>query len=101
MNMTLQFVTQPRKKKKDKKLVKRPMIKIKSEHTPVEIQNMDMPQLEYIYEHGSPTEKELADNIIRARKKWATASSLSDDIVPTGSPIPGAPTAYVVGQDIS
>lgn len=102
MEVTLPFVTQNiqpiKRKKKNKRPIKRTIIKIKTEHTPMEIQNMDLSQLEYLYEHGSPTEKELADRMIRIRKKWAMASLLSDDILPTGSPIIGAPNAYIVGQ---
>lgn len=97
MDIALPFITQRKKSKKGKPSNTR-IINIHNEHTPVEIMNMDMPELEYLYMHGSPSEKELADNIIRARKKWIIASSLSDDIVPTGSPTPGAPSAYVVGQ---
>jgi hypothetical protein len=44
---------------------------VQNEHTPVEIQDMDMPKLEYLYQHGSPTEREIADRLIQARKKWA------------------------------
>jgi len=70
MGISLPFMTEPRKHKKEKS-AKRNIIKVQSEHTPVEIQNMDMPQLEYLYEHGTSTERELADHLIQARKKWA------------------------------
>jgi len=70
MDISLPFMNEPRKHKKEKP-VKRNIIKVQSEHTPVEIQNMDMPQLEYLYEHGTSTERELADHLIQARKKWA------------------------------
>lgn len=70
MEISLSFVTQQRKKKK-KSPAKRELIKIHSDYTPMEIQNMDMPKLEYLYQHGTPTERELADHLIQARKKWA------------------------------
>jgi hypothetical protein len=72
MDMTLQFVTQPatRKKAKSKK-PKRTMIKFTSDHTPLEIQQMSNSDLENLYEHGSPTERDMAENILHARKKWA------------------------------
>ena len=88
MEISLPFITQPRKKK-SKHPVKRKLIKVRNEYTPIEIQNMSMPELEYIYQHGSPTEIEIADNIIRARKKMSVALSLSDDILPSGSPFAG------------
>ena len=72
MDITLQFVNQPKTRKKIKsKQVKRTMIKFTSDHTPLEIQHMDNHELEDLYEHGSPTEKDMAENILRARKKWA------------------------------
>jgi hypothetical protein len=60
--------------------------------------DMDMPELMYIYKHGTVAEKEIAENVLRARKKWEVASSMSDDVLPTGAPTVGSPTAYVVGQ---
>lgn len=96
MKVSLPFITKKKIKKRKKQIKK--IIKIVNEHTPLEIMNMDMPELMYIYQHGTVAEKEIADNVLRARKKWEIASSLSDDVLPTGSPNVGAPTAYIVGQ---
>jgi len=72
MDMTLQFVTQPTNRKKVKSTKpKRTMIKFTSDHTPLDIQNMDNQELVDLYEHGSPTERDMAENILHARKKWA------------------------------
>jgi hypothetical protein len=115
MELSLPFVTSSapqaappapmRKKKKMKKSTKRnikkPLIKIRSEYTPMEIMNMDIPEIQYLYEHGSPTERDMADNILRARLKFQRATMLSDDVInQNNTPNPGAPTAYVVGQNI-
>lgn len=98
MEMSLPFVTNPapvakRKKVKVKKNVKRTLVKFKSDHTPVEIRNMGDQELEYLYEHGSSTEKDMAENILHARKKWALVelampmdAELAQD---TGSPYAG------------
>jgi hypothetical protein len=94
MDMTLQFVTQPtgRKKVKSKK-PKRTMIKFTSDHTPLEIQHMSTSDLEDLYEHGSPTEKDMAENILHARKKWALvelAMPMDSELAQnTGSPYAG------------
>jgi len=69
MDMKLQFVTPSVKKKIKNKKIKKPMIKFKSDHTPLEIQHMSDQELEYLYEHGSPTEKDLADRFIQLRQK--------------------------------
>jgi len=97
MDVSLPFITntaQTAKRKKQKiikKKVKRTLVKFKSDHTPVEIQNMDDQELEYLYEHGSPTEQDVADQILRARKKWDLAFNYSpDDILPEGSGSGGA-----------
>jgi hypothetical protein len=71
MKMTLQFITPSIKKRTKSKKIKKPMVKFKSDHTPLEIQNMDDQELEYLYAHGSPTERDMAENILHARKKWA------------------------------
>jgi hypothetical protein len=84
MNIDLSFINTPIKRK-----IKKPIkniIKISNEHTPIEIQNMTMPQLEYLYEHGSPTEKEIVGNIMFTRKKFDMATIVPDDILPSGSP---------------
>jgi len=88
MGISLPFMTEPRKHKKEKS-AKRNIIKVQSEHTPVEIQNMDMPQLEYIYQYGTPDEKETAERIIRLRQKWNLITLPNDDILPQGSGAPG------------
>jgi hypothetical protein len=100
MDISLPFITQSARRKKSNKdkPSKRRIIKIHSEHTPLEIMNMDMPDLMYIYKHGSVGEREIAENVLRARKKWEVASSLSDDVVPSDAPNSGSPNAYVVGQ---
>lgn len=90
MDVSLPFVIQQRKRK-EREPVKRKLIKIRSDYTPMEIQNMDMPQLEYVYEHGSPTEREMADHIIQARKKWALvelAAPMNNELA-SGSPFAG------------
>lgn len=97
MEVSLPFIINRKKSKKKEKLVKR-IIKVYNEHTPLEIMDMDMPELMYIYQHGTVAEKEIAENVLRARRKWSIASSLSDDVLPTGSPTTGSPTAYIVGQ---
>lgn len=83
-------MNEPRKHKKEKPL-KRSIIKVQSEHTPVEIQNMDMPKLEYLYQHGSPTEREIADRLIQARKKWALIELVMplDNELASGAPFAG------------
>lgn len=90
MNIDLPFITQPRKHKK-KDPVKRGIVKINNEHTPVEIQNMDMPKLEYLYQHGSPTEREIANHLIQARKKWELIELAMpmDSELASGSPFAG------------
>jgi|WetSurMetagenome_2_1015567.scaffolds.fasta_scaffold29228_4 hypothetical protein len=97
MNVNLSFVTNPalsakRGKAKSKK-VKRTLVKFKSDHTPIEIQNMDNQELEYLYEHGSPTEKDMAENILHARKKWSLvelAMPMDAELASgTGSPYAG------------
>lgn len=96
MEMTLPFVTNPapaakRKKPKVKKSVKRTMVKFKSDHTPIEIQNMDNQELEYLYAHGSETERDMAENILHARKKWALVELAMpmDAELASGSPYAG------------
>lgn len=96
MEMTLPFVTNPapaakRKKQKVKKGTKRTLIKIKSDHTPIEIQHMSNEDLEYLYDHGSPTEKDMAENILHARKKWALVELAMpmDAELASGSPYAG------------
>lgn len=69
MKMTLQFITPSAKKRVKSKKMKKPMVKFKSDHTPLEIQNMSDQELEYLYEHGSETEQDMADRIIRLRQK--------------------------------
>lgn len=96
MEVALPFITQ--RKGKKSKPQKRTIAKIRNSYTPVEIMNMDIQELEYLYEHGSPTEQDIADNILRARKKWMVASSMSDDADRTDSPNSGAPTSYIVGM---
>ena len=58
-----------KRKKPASKKSKQTLVKFKSDHTPIEIQNMSDQDLEYIYEHGSSTEKDFADRIIRLRQK--------------------------------
>lgn len=74
MNIDLPFLNspKPRKKKivKGKKPIKRTLISIKTEHTPLEIQNMETPDVIYIYEHGSSAERSIAENVLHAREKW-------------------------------
>lgn len=70
MKLEFQFIIPPKKKKRMKKL-KKPMIKFRSDHTPLEIYHMGDSELVYLYEHGSPTEQDMAENILHARKKWA------------------------------
>jgi hypothetical protein len=94
MDMTLQFVTQPTNRKKAKsKKPKRTMIKFTSDHTPLDIQNMDNQELADLYEHGSPTERDMAENILHARKKWALvelAMPMDSELAQnTGSPYAG------------
>lgn len=95
MNISLPFVTQPKKRKKNKTKVKtNRLIKIHNEHTPIEIQNMNMPELEYLYEYGTPTEKEIAEHIMITRKKFDKATMVSDDILASGAPTAsGSPTS--------
>jgi hypothetical protein len=97
MDVSLPFVTNPapsakRNKAKSKK-VKRTLVKFKSDHTPVEIQNMDNQELEFLYEHGSATERDMAENILHARKKWALvelAMPMDAELASgTGSPYAG------------
>jgi len=93
MNISLPFITTSKRRKKthSKKQTKRETVKIRSEYTPIEIQNMDMPQLEYVYEHGSPTERELADHLIQAKKKWALvelAAPMNNELA-SGAPFAG------------
>jgi hypothetical protein len=88
MDISLPFITQSRKKKR-KYPATREAIKVQSEHTPIEIQNMDMPQLEYMYQYGTPDEKETANKIIILRKKWNLITLPNDDILPQGSGAPG------------
>lgn len=72
MKMELQFITKPQKRKiKKNKKIKKTMVKFRSDHTPLEIQHMSNDELEYLYEHGSETEQDMAENILHARKKWA------------------------------
>jgi hypothetical protein len=90
--LTLPFITKsaPRRKKKQiSEISTKPMIKIRNQYAPMEIQGMSMPQLEYIYEHGSPTERDMADQVITARKKFEIATMMPDDILASGSQ--GAP----------
>jgi hypothetical protein len=72
MKIDLPFLNSPkqRKKIKGKKQVKRTLISIQTEHTPLEIQNMDIPELVYLYEHGSSAERAMAENVLHAREKW-------------------------------
>jgi len=90
MNIDLPFINQT-KRKKVKNSAKQKLIKVQSEHTPIEVQNMTMPQLEYLYEHGSSTERELADHLIQARKKWALIELAMpmDAELASGSPFAG------------
>lgn len=91
MNISLPFITQPTPRKQKKTQPSR-LIKIKSEHTPLEIQNMSMPELEHLYNHGTPTEKEMARIIIHARKSAEIGNMLADDKLSSGSPVSGSPT---------
>jgi len=72
VQFNFQFVTKPKKRQKtdNDQQIKRAIATFHSDHTPVEIQNMDMPQLQNLYEHGSPAERELANHILRARNNW-------------------------------
>jgi broad specificity polyphosphatase/5'/3'-nucleotidase SurE len=89
MNIDLPFMNQTKRKKV--KITKQKLIKVQNEHTPIEVQNMTMPQLEYLYEHGSSTERELADHLIQARKKWALVELAMpmDAELASGSPFAG------------
>jgi len=91
MNLNFQFIT-PTPKKRNKKS-KKPMITFKSDHTPIEIQHMSNNELQDLYEHGSETEKDMAENILHARKKWALidlAMPMDSEIANgTGSPYAG------------
>ena len=70
MKLKLSFMNTSAKRKKPKsKKSKQIMVKFKSDHTPIEIQRMSDQELEYLYEHGSPTERELADHFIQLRQK--------------------------------
>jgi len=94
MDMTLQFITQSKQRQKMKsKKPKRNMIKFVSDHTPLEIQHMSNEELEDLYEHGSDTEQDMAENILHARKKWALvelAMPMDSEIAQgTGSPYAG------------
>lgn len=94
MNISLPFVTQPQQRKKKKTKVKSTrLITIRSEHAPIEIQNMDMPELEYLYEHGTPTEKEIAEHVMMTRKKFDRATMVPDDILASGAPTSGSPSS--------
>ena len=89
MNIDLPFMNQTKRKKV--KITEQKLIKVQNEHTPIEVQNMTMPQLEYLYEHGSSTERELADHLIQARKKWALVELAMpmDAELASGSPFAG------------
>jgi hypothetical protein len=93
MNISLPFVTKSKRRKKvhSKEQTQRETVKVRSEYTPIEIQNMDMPKLEYLYQHGSPTERELADHLIQAKKKWALIELAMpmDSELASGSPFAG------------
>jgi hypothetical protein len=96
MNISLPFITAPAHPRKKSKLIskKRTIIKIKNEYAPIEIQNMDDAHLEYIYEHGSPAERDVAEEIIKNRQRWDTIINKGlDDTLPTGSGQTGAPEA--------
>jgi len=95
MNISLPFITQPKQRKKKKTKVKsNRLIKVRSEHAPIEIQNMNMPELEYLYEHGTPTEKEIAEHVMVTRKKFEKATMVPDDILASSSPTAaGSPTS--------
>jgi hypothetical protein len=86
MNLSLPFVTQPKRKKKNNKPETTRIIKIHNEYTPIEIQNMTMPELEYLYEHGTPTQKEIAEHVMITRKKFEIATMVPDDILASGAP---------------
>lgn len=74
MNIDLPFLNSPKPRKKNKtkgkKQVKRTLISIQTEHTPLEIQKMELPELIYLYEHGSSAERSMAENVLHAREKW-------------------------------
>jgi hypothetical protein len=93
MDMTLQFITPSAKKRVKNKKMKKPMVKFKSDHTPLEIQHMSNDELEDLYEHGSETEQDMAENILHARKKWALvelAMPMDSELAQnTGSPYAG------------
>jgi len=87
MSISLMFpFQQPNNKERRPK--KRVIAKIKTEHSPVEIQDMDMPELLNIYEHGSPIERSIAEEILYRRKKAALvdlASPMNSELA-SGSP---------------
>lgn len=73
MNLDLPFLSSPQQRKKKKvkgKKAKRTLISIQTDHTPLEIQNMETPELIYLYEHGSSAERAMAENVLHAREKW-------------------------------
>lgn len=79
---------QPKIKKKRSKKAKRIIATIKTEHTPIEIRDMDMPELLDIYEHGSPIERSIAEEILYRRKKAELvdlASPMNSELA-SGSP---------------
>lgn len=98
MEVILPFVTNStppaQRRNKKSKTVKRKIIKIHNSYTPVELYNMDDPQLEYLYEHGSPAEREVASEILKKRQKWDIILNKSlDDPLPSGSGLRGSPSA--------
>lgn len=107
MQINLPFV-HPQKRKKSikiyspkvKKIVK--IHKVKKVHLPytyTEIQNMTDSQLDYLYEHGSPAERDIAGEVIQNRKNWDTIINKGlDDPLPRGSGQSGAPEAPTAGS---
>jgi hypothetical protein len=99
MNISLPFMnsTPPRAKRKVKKVnskINRNLIRFRNNYTPVEIYNMDDAQLENLYEHGSPSERDIANEIKKKRSNWDTVVNKGlDDTLPSGSGVSGAPTA--------
>lgn len=92
ISLIFPYSTTQRKNKKNKP--KKRMVKFHNDYTEFEIQNMDDPQLERLYEHGTPAEREIARKIIKMRDDWDTIINKSiDDPLPAGSGQPGAPTA--------
>lgn len=76
-----QFITKSKKTKKAK-----PMVRVKLDHAPIEIYNMDDYKLHELYEHGSVAERDIAYDILKRRKNFATATMASeDDPIPIGA----------------